>query len=69
MHSAQADLDELEALLDELDRLSEGAEGHLSNFERTLDGFLAGLSYEELLPALREVNVNPLERTVVQIDF
>ena len=46
-------------------RLSERAEGHLSNFERTIDGFLAGLPYEKLLPALREVNVNPLERPVV----
>ena len=50
-------------------RLSEQAEGHLSNFERTIDGFLAGLPYEKLLPALREVNVNPLERPVVEIDF
>ena len=50
-------------------RLSERAEGHLSNFERTVDGFLAGLPYEKLLPALREVNVNPLDRPVVEIDF
>jgi phenylpropionate dioxygenase-like ring-hydroxylating dioxygenase large terminal subunit len=50
-------------------RLSERAEGHLSNFERVLDGFLAGLPYEKLLPALREVNVNPLERPAVDIDF
>jgi phenylpropionate dioxygenase-like ring-hydroxylating dioxygenase large terminal subunit len=50
-------------------RLSEKAEGHLSNFERTLDGFLAGLSHEQLAPALREVNVNPLERPVVEITF
>ena len=50
-------------------RLSERAEGHLSNFERTLDGFLAGLPYEKLLPALREINVNPLERPIVDIDF
>ena len=48
-------------------RLSERAEGHLSNFERTIDGFLAGLSYEQLLPALREVNVNPLERPIVDL--
>jgi hypothetical protein len=34
-------------------RLSERAEGHISNFERTIDGFLAGLPYERLLPALR----------------
>jgi phenylpropionate dioxygenase-like ring-hydroxylating dioxygenase large terminal subunit len=50
-------------------RLSERAEGHLSNFERTLDGFLAGLPYEQLLPALREVNVNPLDRPVVDLHF
>ncbi len=50
-------------------RLSERAEGHLSNFERTLDGFLAGLPYEKLLPALREINVNPLERPIVDLDL
>jgi phenylpropionate dioxygenase-like ring-hydroxylating dioxygenase large terminal subunit len=50
-------------------RLSEGAEGHLANFERTLDGFLAGLPHERLLPALREVNVNPLERPTVALDL
>ncbi len=27
-------------------------EGHVSNFERTIDGFLAGLPHEQLLPAL-----------------
>ena len=50
-------------------RLSDKAEGHLSNFERVLDGFLAGRPTKELLPALREVNVNPLERPVVDIDL
>jgi phenylpropionate dioxygenase-like ring-hydroxylating dioxygenase large terminal subunit len=50
-------------------RLSERAEGHLSNFERTIDGFLAGLPYEKLLPALREINVNPLVRPIVDIGF
>jgi len=48
-------------------RLSERAEGHLSNFERTVDGFLAGLPYERLLPALRAINLNPLERPIVDI--
>jgi nitrite reductase/ring-hydroxylating ferredoxin subunit len=48
-------------------RFSEQAEGHLSNLERTIDGFLAGLPYERLLPALREVNVNPLERPIVDL--
>ncbi|MET0728451.1 MAG: SRPBCC family protein, partial [Acidimicrobiales bacterium] len=50
-------------------RLSEKAEGHLANFERVLDGFLAGRPHEQLLPALQEVNVNPLERPVVDIEF
>ncbi len=48
-------------------RLSERAEGHLVNFERVIDGFLAGLPYDRLLPALRELNVNPLERPVVDL--
>ena len=45
-------------------RIAEQMEGHISNLHRTIDGFLAGLPYERLLPALREVNVNPLERAV-----
>ncbi len=50
-------------------RLSERAEGGLSNFERVVDGFLAGLPYERLLPALRSVNVNPLEMPIVDLGF
>ena len=50
-------------------RLSERAEGGLVNFERMLDGFLAGLPYEKLLPALQSVNVNPLESPVADFDF
>jgi hypothetical protein len=41
-------------------------EGHISNFHRTIDGFLDGLPYEKLLPALQTVNVNPLERPIVE---
>jgi hypothetical protein len=48
-------------------RLSAGIEGHISNFHRLLDGFLAGRPYEDLLPALPKVNVNPLEMPVVDI--
>jgi phenylpropionate dioxygenase-like ring-hydroxylating dioxygenase large terminal subunit len=48
-------------------RLSERNEGHISNFHRTIDGYLAGRLHEQLLPALRQVNVNPLERPVVDI--
>jgi hypothetical protein len=50
-------------------RISEKAEGHLSNMERVIDGFLAGLSHDQLEAALREVNVNPLERPIVDITF
>jgi phenylpropionate dioxygenase-like ring-hydroxylating dioxygenase large terminal subunit len=48
-------------------RLSESSEGGVANFERMVDGYLAGLPYETLLPALQEVNVNPLERPVVNL--
>ena len=50
-------------------RLSEQIEGHIANLHRVLDGFLAGLPHERLLPALRSVNVNPLEMPVVDIAF
>jgi glycine betaine catabolism A len=50
-------------------RFSEQIEGGILNFERTVDGFLAGLPYQKLLPALRLVNVNPLERPVVDVGF
>ena len=50
-------------------RLSEHAEGGISNFERTVDGFLAGLPYEKLLPALRAVDVNPLLSPVADLGF
>ena len=42
-------------------RLSAGIEGGIANFERTLDGFLAGLSYDELARALRSRQPQPLE--------
>ncbi len=50
-------------------RLSEGVEGGISNFERMVDGFLAGLPHESLLPGLHAVNVNPLEQPVVDLGF
>jgi phenylpropionate dioxygenase-like ring-hydroxylating dioxygenase large terminal subunit len=48
-------------------RLSERNEGSLSNFERTIDGFLAGLPYDRLFRALGSVNVNPLEMPIVDL--
>src|SRR5262245_23162111 len=50
-------------------RLSEQLEGGIANFERMVDGFLAGLPYETLLPALESVNVNPLDAPIVDLGF
>jgi phenylpropionate dioxygenase-like ring-hydroxylating dioxygenase large terminal subunit len=50
-------------------RLSAGMEGHISNFERTIDGFLAGRSHAQLLPALHAVNVYPFDRPIVDLGF
>lgn len=50
-------------------RLSEKAEGHISNLHRIVDGYLAGLPHERLQAALREVNLNSLERPLVEISF
>ncbi len=48
-------------------RLSEKAEGHISNYQRVIDAYLAGRPHDEILPALAEVNVNPLERPIVDL--
>ena len=40
---------------------------HIGNFHRTIDGYLRGLPAEALLPALRELNLNPLERPIVDL--
>ena len=37
-------------------RLSNQIEGLISNFERVIDGFLAGLPYEPLVPAIQKTN-------------
>ncbi len=37
-------------------RLSTQIEGLISNFERVIDGFLAGLPYERLVPAIQKTN-------------
>lgn len=50
-------------------RLSEGIEGGVANFERAVDGFLEGRSYDELLTALRTINVNPLEQPIQDLGF
>ncbi len=48
-------------------RLSQQAEGHISNYQRMIDGYLAGLSYEKLLPELSKINVHPLEQPVLDV--
>ena len=48
-------------------RLSEQIEGHIGNFHRTIDGFLRGLPNDALLPAIAALNVNPLDRAVVDL--
>lgn len=37
-------------------RLSDRIEGLISNFERVIDGFLAGLPYDTLIPAIQKTN-------------
>ena len=48
-------------------RLSQQIEGHIGNFHRLLDGYLTGVPTEKLIAALHAVNVNPLDRAVVEI--
>ena len=50
-------------------RLNQRLEGHISNLQRTVDGFLAGLPYEQLLPALHAVNVAPFDKPVLDLGF
>ena len=57
----------LHALGFEYMRLSEQAEGHISNLHRTIDGFLAGLSHKKLRKAIEALNVNPLEMPIVDL--
>lgn len=50
-------------------RLSAEIEGHIGNFHGTIDAFLNWRSYDAILPALHELNLNPLERPVVDLGF
>jgi phenylpropionate dioxygenase-like ring-hydroxylating dioxygenase large terminal subunit len=50
-------------------RLSEKAEGHVSNFEQTIDGYLAGLPYDALFPALEQVNAYPFDKPALDLGF
>jgi phenylpropionate dioxygenase-like ring-hydroxylating dioxygenase large terminal subunit len=48
-------------------RLSAQMEGHISNFQRTIDGFLAGLPHPALEKALQSVNVYPFDRPIADL--
>jgi phenylpropionate dioxygenase-like ring-hydroxylating dioxygenase large terminal subunit len=50
-------------------RISAQIEGHLSNFHRTIDGYLEGRPGKKLVKAHRELNINPLERPIVDLHF
>ena len=50
-------------------RLSTGLEGHISNFERIVDAFLAGLPDDQLLPALQLMNVYPFDKPILDLGF
>ncbi|MFI5047314.1 MAG: Rieske 2Fe-2S domain-containing protein [Acidimicrobiia bacterium] len=49
-------------------RLASRIEGLISNFERTVDGFLAGLPDEKLVPAIQKTNTT-INVPVADIDF
>jgi glycine betaine catabolism A len=59
----------LHAMGFEFMRLNQRLEGHISNLQRTIDGFLAGRPYDRLLPALRLVNVAPFDKPVLDLGF
>ena len=49
-------------------RLSSRIEGLISNFERVVDGFLAGLPYETLVPAIQKTNTT-IDVPIVDLGF
>ncbi|GAB3019390.1 aromatic ring-hydroxylating oxygenase subunit alpha [Mycobacterium bourgelatii] len=49
-------------------RLSHQIEGLISNFERVIDGFLAGLPYEPLVPAIQKTNTT-IDVPIVDFGF
>ena len=49
-------------------RLSDRIEGLISNFERVVDGFLAGLPYEVLVPAIQKTNTT-IDVPVAELGF
>jgi phenylpropionate dioxygenase-like ring-hydroxylating dioxygenase large terminal subunit len=50
-------------------RLSQGLEGHISNFQRAIDGYLAGLPLDALIGAVQSVNICPFDKPIVDLGF
>jgi hypothetical protein len=49
-------------------RLSNVVEGLIGNFHRTLDGYLAGLDHDALLPAVQKVS-GPIDAPLKDLGF
>ena len=49
-------------------RLSDKVEGLIGNYQRLVDGYLAGLGYEKLVPAVQQVN-GPIDAPVKELGF
>ena len=49
-------------------RLSDQMEGMIGNYQRLIDGYLAGLGYDQLLPALQQVP-GPIDAPVRDLGF
>ena len=49
-------------------RLAERIEGLISNFERVVDGYLAGVPDEQLVGAIQQTN-GPIDVPIAEFDF
>ena len=49
-------------------RLAKNIEGLISNFERVVDGYLASLPHEQLVPAIHQTN-GPIDVPIADFDF
>ncbi len=49
-------------------RLSEEVEGLVSNYQRLIDGYLGGLGYDKLLPAVQQVS-GPIDAAIHDLGF
>ena len=49
-------------------RLSQDVEGLISNNHRVIDGFLAGLGYDKLVPAMQQIS-GPIDVPIKDLGF